>query len=188
MLRCNYHKSQHPLHCHHLSVYTPHHPWPHLPLQKILASLLLNNFIQIVQLCPALLEQGGLHLNRFDEAECEWALVHLCTCWALWAACVSVHPAEARARRGWRYGQVPLSQILPGRDLRWFSTFVPPHSPQSLSLIIFFSLIPWSVGRCSCTRGCAGKEQDNRKQSEHVGGSIKVLTWGRKKTPLRSNL
>lgn len=204
MLGCNCHKS-----C-HLSRYTPRAPWPpctspESPQFLFLMPLSLNS-----SLCPALSElRRQVGPTNFSYVWENWVrvIVGACVCmlsgffflfwlcimrsmqwlpfwWVFWFRFDGSHIKEM-----FRF----KPKILLGSVL-WFSTF--PYTPSPICLFFLHypfsfssdSIKPWSVSRCSCTQGCAGKGKDNRNQSEHVGGGTKVLTWGRKKTRLRSNL
>jgi len=131
MLRCNYHKSWSPS-LHHHFMYTPQHPWPASVAQKkrILTPFLLNNFPQIVPLCPALLglhwEHRSLNLNVFDEPISEWVCFH--------AMCFTSFPLSCRG---------PCeTQLMPAK-LRRPSPFKSDPSglrPLWFSTLFFFTL------------------------------------------------
>lgn len=186
---------------------TPHKtPDLHLPLQRILTSFFLCHFPWIVHCVLHIWSSVGsgepqilIYSIKLNVSECGCMCLYVCLLCVMrsthfppscWFPCKSWLTPAKSMRPG------PFKpKLLLGWDLSDLATFPPLLALYvSFSLIIFFILIcfiliiPRSVGCCSCTQGCAGKGEDNRKQSEHVGGSTKVLTWGRKKTPLRSNL
>lgn len=186
-------------------MYTPQDPWPpstspENPHLVFLMPLPLNSSLCLAHL--ALCRQWGttlIYSIKLNVSECGCMCLYVCLLCVMrsthfppscWFPCKSWLTPAKSMRPG------PFKpKLLLGWDLSVLATFPPLLALYvSFSLIIFFILIcfiliiPRSVGCCSCTQGCAGKGEDNRKQSEHVGGSTKVLTWGRKKTPLRSNL